>query len=160
MVYQVFQRDTDFAIKLVLVCKCFGMSSSRVEANMVFAPGKPGTCTKAFTTVTGICAEACEHFFRPPNRSSQEKVAASRSDYHHQNREFIVDSGAHMMSESALAAGQRETIRTSKAFTAVVTARCDSVRERFGRFCSDDAVGRVTSSATSGLFVRGNGLLL
>ena len=38
-----------------------------------------------------------------------------------------------------------------------VDARSDSLRQRFGRCCHNDALGRFTSSATSGFIMRRNG---
>ena len=54
--------------------------------------------------VKGTYVQACEHFFRPPNRTTQEKVVASRSDFEHEDRELTVDSGAslHMTSKNEL----------------------------------------------------------
>ena len=41
-----------------------------------------------------LYVQACETFFRPPNRATLEKVVASWSGCEHKNREFTVDSGA------------------------------------------------------------------
>ena len=52
----------------------------------------------------GTYVQACEKFFRPPNKTAQEKVVTSRSECEHENQEFIVDSGAslHTMRRSSL----------------------------------------------------------
>ena len=63
-------------------------------------------------------------FFLAPNRTSQEKVVASRSDCNSENRAFIVDSGASLdqMSESEITSGEKETIIKSKEPTVIPTA--------------------------------------
>ena len=62
--------------------------------------------------------------FRLPNRTTQENVVASRSDSEHEEREFIVDSGAslHLMSKCELTSGETDTIRRSKEPTLITTA--------------------------------------
>ena len=72
----------------------------------------------------GIYLQACEKFIRIPNRTTQEKNVASRSDCHNGNRYFTEDSGAflHMMSKNALTSGEKETTRTSKNLTVIMTA--------------------------------------
>ena len=60
--------------------------------------------------VKWICDQACENFFRPPNRTTQEKVVASGSDCEHEEREFTVDSGAslHMMSKDEVTSSEKD----------------------------------------------------
>ena len=49
-------------------------------------------------------------FFRPPNRNTEEKVVASRSDLHNEKRQFMIDGSAslHMISKDARTVGERE----------------------------------------------------
>ena len=100
--------------------------------------------------------KACEQFFRLPNWTTQETVVASRLDCEHERQEFIVDSGAslHMMSKNELTSGgEKMPSADSKEPTVITTAngkgrvdrRCDSLRQRFGRLCYTDAVGRFTA---------------
>ena len=73
----------------------------------------------------GNYVQACDNFFRLPNRSAQEKVVASRSDCEHKDGEFYVDSGAsrHMMSKNdELTSGENDTIERSKEPTVNTTA--------------------------------------
>ena len=54
--------------------------------------------------VTGIYVHAMENFFRPPNRTTREKVVPSRSDCENKKSESLKDSGAslHMMCKNEL----------------------------------------------------------
>ena len=69
--------------------------------------------------VKGSFVQACEKLFRPPNKTTQEKVVASRSDCEHEHREISEDSGAslHMMSSH----GEKDTIMKSKGPTVIST---------------------------------------
>ena len=53
---------------------------------------------KSVYTVQGTDVQACENFFRPPNRNLLQKVVA-RSDCNHEDREFIADSSASLHDE-------------------------------------------------------------
>ena len=73
------------------------------------------------------------NIFRPPNKTTQEKVVGSRSDCAHEDQEFIADSGAslHMMSKSELTSGEKDTLRRSKESTVITTAsgKAESTQE-------------------------------
>ena len=96
-----------------------------------------------------------------PNRARQEHVVASQSDCEDEDRKCIVDSGTslHMMSQNELTSSEKDkqVKRThhhhDRQRTGRVDGRSDSLRQRFGRFCEDDAVGRFTCSAISGFFL-------
>ena len=49
--------------------------------------------------------------------TTEEKVAASRSDCEHEEHEIIVNSGAslHMMSKNELTSGEKDTFRVSES---------------------------------------------
>ena len=130
------------------------------EANMEFARKKPSDLHNNICKPTGTCTQACLNFFRPPNRTTQEKVVASLSDCEHEDREFIVDSGTSlsMISKLELTCGGKDAIRRSKEPTVITTAngRAESTEEEtvyvndLDVFCHNDGVGRFTSSAISG----------
>ena len=86
-----------------------GSCAELVEANVEFAREKsPGTFTKkSRQSKKELYIQACENFFRPPSRTTQGKVVASRSVGNVKNREFMVDRGAslHMMSKNELTSG-------------------------------------------------------
>ena len=84
---------------------------------------KTGICTNTNYKVKGTSIQACDNFFRQPNRATREKVVASRSDCKHEDREFIVDCGAslHMMSKNELASGEKDTIIKSTEPTVIMT---------------------------------------
>ena len=65
--------------------------------------------------VKGAHVQACEQFLRRP--TTEEKVAASRSDCEHEEHEIIVNSGAslHMMSKNVLTSGEKDTFRVSES---------------------------------------------
>ena len=69
-----------------------GSCAEVFEANMEFARKKAWDLHKRKNNVKRTYVQACEKFFRPPNRATQEKVVASGSDCNHENREFIADS--------------------------------------------------------------------
>ena len=79
---------------------------------------------KNIYTVEGTHVQVCGKFFRPPNRNTQGKCVASRSDCQAEDREFVVGSGSslHMMSKDALTAVEKETRRTSGNVTVIMTA--------------------------------------
>ena len=62
-----------------------------------------------------------------------------------------MDSGASldMVTKNELTSDEKDTIRRSEETTVItkgrVDGRCDSVCQRFGRFCRHDAVGRFTA---------------
>ena len=66
--------------------------------------------------VEGAYLQACDKVFRPSSSTTQEKVVASRSDFDHEDRAVIVDSGVsfHVMSKNEITSGEKETIRKSQ----------------------------------------------
>ena len=84
---------------------------------MEFACNKARNLHRNIEKFKGTYVQACERFFRPSNRTTQEQVVTSRLE----GREFIVDSGAslHMTSKSELTSGEKETIRRSKEPTVI-----------------------------------------
>ena len=87
-----------------------------IEANMKFAFKSAWDTHKNRHKVKGTCVQACEEFFRPPNKTAHEKVVASRLECHREDREVIVVCGAslHMMSKNAITSGDQETIRKNE----------------------------------------------
>ena len=85
---------------------------------------KHGSCTRTLLVSKGLLFSHVKHSLRHSNRSTQETVVASRSDSEHEDREFIVDSGAslHMMSQNELTSGENDTVRRSKEPTVIATA--------------------------------------
>ena len=65
-----------------------------IEANMEFARKRAWDLHKNFCKAKETCVQACEQITRPPNKTTQEQVVASRSDCEHEDREFMMDSGA------------------------------------------------------------------
>ena len=98
--------------------------------------------------------QTCGKILRPPNRTSQEKAVASRSDCNREDRDFIVKSGAslHTMSKNELSSGEEETITRSKETTVIATAngKAESTEETavsvndLNVFCHKVAVGSFT----------------
>ena len=80
---------------------------------MVFPRRKP-TTTNTFAQSPRKFSPPI-NFLPPPNRTTREKVVASPSVCTHENRYFLVDSGAslHMMSKKELISGEQDTIRRS-----------------------------------------------
>ena len=86
-----------------------------IGMNMEVARNKAWDLYKHENKVQGTFIQAREQFLQPPNRTAQEKVVASRSNWNHEDPEFIVLSGAcHMMSENELTTDEIDTIRKSK----------------------------------------------
>ena len=85
-------------------------------------------CKKAwnldcFSIVKETYVQSCKNV--PTSQdNSKEKVVALRSDCEHENREFVVDSGASLrkMSQNEIASGEKDTIRRSKELTVITTA--------------------------------------
>ena len=119
-------NNVDEAVEVRMLCLTSNSDvvQTLVEAYMDLVCKKAWDLHKNISKVRGTCVQACKKFFRPPNRTTQEKFVKSRSDYEHENPEFIVDSGAslHMMSKSALTSGEKDTIGRSKEPTVTKSA--------------------------------------
>ena len=72
------------------------LSSEQLGCCAAFIDASMKSFGTAFSTHKGTQVLACEKFFTPPNRTTQEKVVVSRSNVHHEDRELIVESGANL----------------------------------------------------------------
>ena len=95
-----------------LLCVQLGSCAEVLEANIAFAGKEAWDLPKNVCKVKGTYVQACDKFFRPPNRTTEEKVVFCRLDSEHEDRECIVDSCAslHMMRENGLTSGEKETM--------------------------------------------------
>ena len=66
---------------------------------MKFADSKGMDLHKNMSKVKETCVHACE-IFRPRNKTTQEKVDASRSHCENEDRKFIVDCGVSLYTMS------------------------------------------------------------
>ena len=93
-----------------------------------------------------ICVQAYAKFFRPHNKTTQEKVVTSRSDCAHGDGDFFVDSGAslHKLSKNELTCGDKDTIRRSRESTVNTTASGKAESTEEARVYVNDLVVSVT----------------
>ena len=97
-------NKADKAVEMRMLCRTSNSEVVRILLKQTWnllARGH-GTCTRTYTKPKETCVQACEQITRPPNKTTQEQVVASRSNCEHEDREFMMDSGAslHMMSEN------------------------------------------------------------
>ena len=94
-----------------------GSCAEFIEASMEFVRKKHG---KHSQKANELLSRHVTNFPTPPNRTTQEKVVASRSFCYHEDKEFIVDSGAslHMVSKNEFTSGleryHQKIIRTHR----------------------------------------------
>ena len=120
-----------------MLCEQLGRRAEFIEVNMEFACKKAPEVDKNSYKINGTSFQECEFFFRPPNRTTQQKVVAPRSDCHH----CQVGESLRMMSRNALASGAKDAIRRSQEHTVTMTAIDKAVSSEEATVCVDDFKG-------------------
>ena len=96
--------------------------TSNSEIVQILLARKHGACERTCVRPKGAYVQACEKFFRPPNKTAQEKVVTSRSECEHEKSRIYCGQRRVSVHDEKELTGEKDTIRRWKETTGITTA--------------------------------------